>query len=193
MGTSHSPSRKSREGFGAGLLKSRWGEAKSRDVNSWVGGSQILLGVGLGRLIKPPDFRVVPARCGSWILIGRWDGKLCQGRRVKLWGCSTEVLLISGQSLAADLAWVALQWAEFLLAGCAAGVVRSAWRDAEFWLAVHTAFLLLLLLDFWRLGGWEEAPEDGIKMACVGAGETSVVGRRDAAGAGSTTHFTRLS
>ena len=79
------------------------------------------------------------------------------------------------------------------MADRAAGVARSAWRDAELLLAVRAAFLLLLLLDFWRLGGWEEAPEDGIKMAGVGAGDASVAGRRDAGGAGSMTQFTRLS
>ena len=58
--------------------------------------------------------------------------------------------------------------------------MRSAWRDAEFLLAEREAFLLLLLRDFWRLGGWEGAPEGGIKMAGVGAGEASVAGQRDA-------------
>ena len=82
---------------------------------------------------------------------------------MKLWGCSTEVLLISGRSLAANLGWVALQRAEFSLADRAAGFARSAWRDAELLLAARAAFLLLLLLDFWQLGGWEEAPEGGIK------------------------------
>ena len=96
---------------------------------------------------------------------------------MKLWGCSTEELLISGRSLAADLGWVALQRAEFSLVDHAAGVARSPWRDAELLLVKRAAFLLLLLLDFWRLGGWEEAPEGGIKMASVGAGEASVAGR----------------
>ena len=50
---------------------------------------------------------------------------------VKLWGCSTGVLLISGRSLAADLGWVALRRAEFSWAVRSAGVARSAWRDAE--------------------------------------------------------------
>ena len=71
--------------------------------------------------------------------------------------------------------------------------MRSAWRDAEFLLAERAAFLLLLLHDFKHLGGWEGAPEGGIKMAGVGAGEASVAGRRDAGGAGSTTQFTQLS
>ena len=101
------------------------------------------------------------------------------GRRdqVKLWGCSTGVLFIPGRSLAADLGWVALQRAEFSLADRVGGVARSAWRDAEFLLAERAAFLLLLLRDFKRLGGWEGAPEGGIKMAGVGAGEASVDGR----------------
>ena len=85
-GTSHLPRRQSREGFGGGLLKSGWGEAKSRDVISWEGGSQILSGVRLGRLIKPPDFRVVPAITASRILIGWWDGMLCHWRGGKAWG-----------------------------------------------------------------------------------------------------------
>ena len=117
------------------------------------------------------------------------------GRRdeVKLWGCSTEVLFIPGRSLAADLGWVALQRAEFSLADRVGGVARSAWVDAKFLLAERAAFLLLLLRDFWHLGGWEGAPEGGIKMASVGAGEASVAGRRDAGSAGSATQFTRLS
>ena len=53
------PSRRSREGLGRGLLWSRRGDAKSRDVISSMGGSEILSGVSLGRLIKLPDFRVV--------------------------------------------------------------------------------------------------------------------------------------
>ena len=111
---------------------------------------------------------------------------------MKLWGCSTWVLFILGRSLAADLCWVALQRAEFSLADLVGGVARSAWRDAEFLLAEHAAFLLLLLHDFKRLGGWEGAPEGGIKMAGVGAGEASADGR-DASGAGSTIKFIRLS
>ena len=102
------------------------------------------------------------------------------GEEVKLWGCSTVVLFISGRSLAVDLGWAALRRAEFSLVVCSAGVARSA-------------FLLLVLLDFWRLGGCEEAIEDGIKMAGVGAGKTLAVGQRDAGGAGSVTQFTRLS
>ena len=69
----------------------------------------------------------------------------------------------------------------------------SAWWDAELLLAALAAFLLRLLLDFWRIGGWEEAPEGCIKIAGVGAGEASVAGRRDAGGSGSTTQFIRLS
>ena len=120
-------------------------------------------------------------------------GGYVSGEEVKLWGCSTGVLFISGRSLAVDLGWAALRRAEFSLAVRSAGVARSAWRDAELLLAERAAFLLLLLLNFWHLGGCEEAPEDGIKMAGVGAGETSAVGRRDAGGAGSVTQFTRLS
>ena len=88
---------------------------------------------------------------------------------VKLWGCSTGVLFIPGRSLGAELGWVALQRAEFSLADCVGGAVRPAWWDAEFLLAERAAFLLLLLRDFKRLGGWEEAPEGGIKMVGVGA------------------------
>ena len=112
---------------------------------------------------------------------------------MKLWGCSTGVLLIPRRSLAADLGWVALQRAEFSLADLVGGAARSAWWDAAFLLAERAAFLLLLLRDFKRLGGWEGAPEGGIKMAGVGAGEASVDGRRDAGRAGSTTQFTWLS
>ena len=159
----------------------------------WIILLLFLSGVGLGRLIKPPDFRVVLARCGSWILIGRWDGKLCQRR----WCEAVGMLHWGTPHLRAVIGcWpgrVALQWAEFSLADLAAGVARSAWRDAELLLAGRAAFLLLLLLDFWCLGGWEEAPEGSIKMAGVGAGEASVAGRRDAGGAGATTQFTRLS
>ena len=93
---------------------------------------------------------------------------------VKLWGCSTGVIFIPGRSLAADLGWVALQRAELSLAGRVGGFARSAWRDAEFLLAERAALLLLLLRDLRRLGGWEGAPEGGIKMAGVGAGEASV-------------------
>ena len=106
-------------------------------------------------------------------------GSCDRGDEVKLWGCSTGVLFIPGRSLAADLGWVALleaQRAEFSLAGRVGGVARSAWRDAEFLLAERAAFLLLLLRDLRRLGGWEGAPEGGIKMAGVGAGEASFVG-----------------
>ena len=41
-----------------------------------------------------------------------------------------------------------------------------------YWLSAQPS--LLLLRDFKCLGGWEGAPEDGIKMAGVGAGEASV-------------------
>ena len=74
------PKRQSREGFGRGLLESRWGEAKSGDVISSTGGSQILARVNLGRLIKLPDFRVVLAKREIWIPIGSWDGMLWQWR-----------------------------------------------------------------------------------------------------------------
>ena len=93
---------------------------------------------------------------------------------VKVWGCSTGVLFIPGRSLATNLGWVAPQRAELPLAGLVGGVARSAWQDAEFLLAERAAFLLLLLRDLRRLGGWEGAPEGGIKMAGVGAGEASV-------------------
>ena len=79
------------------------------------------------------------------------------------------------------------------MAGRVGGVARSAWQDAEFLLAEHAAFLLLSLRDLKRLGGWEGAPEGGIKMAGMEAGEASSVGRRDAGGAGSTTQLRRLS
>ena len=130
MGTCHSPNRQSRAGFGEGLLKSRWGEAKSWDVISCKGGSQILSGVGLGRLIKPPDFRVVLARCGSWILIGRWDRKLCQRR----WGEAVGMLHWGTPHLLAAIgcwpglgrspvSWILIGWPrrrgrEVSLAGC---------------------------------------------------------------------------
>ena len=61
--------------------------------------------------------------------------------------------------MAADLGWVALHRAQLSLAGRIGGVARSAWRDAEFLLAERAAFLLLLLCDLRRLGGWEGAPE----------------------------------
>ena len=102
-----------------------------------------------------------------------------RGDEVKLQGCFTGVLSIPGRSLVADLGRVAMleaQRAAFSLAGRVGGVARSAWRDAEFLLAERTAFLLLLLRDLRRLGGWEGAPEGGIKMAGVGAGEASFDG-----------------
>ena len=92
IGTSHfGPRRQSREGFGVGLLRSRWGEAKYWVVSSWLGGSQILSGVSWGRLIKPQIFRVVLARSAFFILIGCWDGRLWQRRggeaeRMLHWG-----------------------------------------------------------------------------------------------------------
>ena len=106
-------------------------------------------------------------------------GSCDRGDEVKLWGCFTGVLSFPGRSLAADLGRVALlevQQAELSLAGCVGGVARSAWRDAEFLLAERAAFLFLLLRDLRSLGGWEGAPEGGIKMAGVGAGEASVEG-----------------
>ena len=68
-----------------------------------------------------------------------------------------------------------------------AGIPPSAWvlRCPTPW--------VLLLRDLRRLGGWEGASEGGIKMAGVETGEASLVGRRDAGGAGSTTEFRRLS
>ena len=50
------------------------------------------------------------------------------------------------------------QRAEFLLADRVGGVALSGGRDAEFLLAERSAFLLLLLRDLSRLGGWEGAP-----------------------------------
>ena len=81
-GTSHF---ESREGFGVGLLRSRLGEAKSRAVDSCRGGCQILPGVDLGRLIKPRKFTAVQAKWEFWIIIGCWNGRLCQMRRVEAW------------------------------------------------------------------------------------------------------------
>ena len=106
------------------------------------------------------------------------------------------VLSIPGRSLAGDLGRVALleaQRAAFSLAVHVGGVARSAWRDAKFLLAERAAFLLLLLRDLRCVGCWEGASEGGIKMAGVETGEASLVGRRDAGSAGSTTQFRRLS
>ena len=92
IGISHwMPSRRSREGLGRGLLWSRWGEAKSRDVISSMGGSQILSGVIPDRFIYPPDFRVVQARSAFCILIGSQVGGLWvlwaqEGLRMLHWG-----------------------------------------------------------------------------------------------------------
>ena len=119
-------------------------------------------------------------------------GSGVRGDEVKLWGCSTGVLFIPGRSLAAELGWVVLQRAEFSLADHVGGAARPAWWDVEFLLAERATFLLLLLRDFKRLGGWEEAPEGGIKMVGVGAGKASADGR-DAGGTGSTIQFIRLS
>ena len=115
-------------------------------------------------------------------------GSCVIGDEVKLWGCSTGVLFIPRRLLAAELGWVALQRAEFSLADRVGRAARPAWWDAEFLLAERAAFLFLLLRDFKRLGGWEEAPEGGIKMVCVGVEEASA-DERDAGGAGSTIQF----
>ena len=70
------PRRRSREGFGRGLLESRCGEAESGEVISLMVGSRILSGVNLGRFIYTQDFRVVQEKRAISILIGCWNGML---------------------------------------------------------------------------------------------------------------------
>ena len=67
---------------------------------------------------------------------------------VKLWECSTGVLLIG------CLALLEAQRAKFLLADRAAGVVASVVQGAEFSLAAAAAFFFLLLLRRERPGSF---------------------------------------